>query len=198
MKRLAAVCVVTALSTLALRASAQEPTRALEADLHLGWARQIAPSVDHTYETWSRNGGIAAHGGLVLRSRYFLSPFLDMGYVQLYSSDEEKDVGPPLGTLKSQNSLSAWSLVGGPAVDIGRVRLRAGMGVYRLQVRSTVLGATITPTELDLGYLVTLGVTLWRSERWKLGLETRAFLISEAETGAVSLGVCGGWDTVRW
>ena len=182
----------------AWQTSAQEPRRALEADLHLGWTRQIAPSVDHTYETWSRNGGIALHAGILLRSPYFLSPFLDVGYVQLYSSDEEKDLGAPLGTVKSQNSLSAWSLVGGPAVDIGRVRVRAGIGMYRLQVRSTILGTTITPAELDLGYLVTLGVMLWRSDRWKVGLESRALLIAEAETAAVSLGFCGAWDTVKW
>jgi hypothetical protein len=190
------LCGSLVLSDAALAAA--EPSNALEVDLFAGWARQIAPSVDHAQETWSRNGGLSVQGGFLLRTSYFLSPFVDLGYLQLYAADETRDLGAPLGQVESESSLSALSLSLGPAFDLGRFRARAGMGVYRLRVESTVLERTITPAEYDLGYLLTLSGALWRSGRWSVGIELRAYLIAEAETGGAALGVTGSWDAVRW
>lgn len=196
--RLAAVLLSALCSTIAIGAHAQEsPRSAIEAGGFVGYGRMLAPSVDHDREQWSRSGGAQVSAMVLYRSPHFLSPYLEVGYAQLYASRESVDT-PDLGTLESDNSLSALSLVGGPALDLWRFRIRGGVGLYRVHVHSTVLGVTIDPAEYDLGWFASAGGHVYRSPHLRLGFELRSLLISEASTVCVGLGLTGTGDVLSW
>ena len=170
---------------------------ALELSTSLEYGRMIAPSVDPSRELSARNGGPAIGVAASFRSPYFLAPFLDVGYAQLYTSEEQRTLASGVA-LRSQNSLSTiWGQVGAGG-DIWRFRLRAGLGVYRLRVQSEVLGVTISPTEIDYGYSLSVAGFLYDSGRLRIGADAHLFLIAEAETANVALGVTVAGDAVSW
>jgi hypothetical protein len=86
----------------------------------------------------------------------------------------------------------------GAGVDIWRLRLRAGLGIYRLRVQSEVLGITIVPTELDYGYSLSAAGFLYDSGRLRIGVDAHLFLIAEAETASVAFGLTLAGDAVSW
>jgi hypothetical protein len=173
------------------------PRYALEMSTSIEYGRMIAPAVDHSHELSARNGGAVIGLAASFRSPYFLAPFIDVGYAQLYSSEEQRVLAS--GTLlRSQNSLSTiWGQVGA-GLDVWRLRVRAGLGVYRLRVQSEVLGITITPTELDYGYSLSVSGFFYDSGRLRIGADAHLFLISEAETASVALGLTVAGDAVCW
>jgi hypothetical protein len=194
--------VALALGLLSLgvaRAAGAEPRSryALELSTSIEYGRMIAPSVDHSHELAARNGGAVIGLSTSFRSPYFLAPFIDVGYAQLYGSREQRILasGAP---LRAQSSLSTiWGQVGA-GVDIWRLRLRAGLGVYRLRVQSEVLGITITPTELDYGYSLSVAGFFYDSGRMRIGADAHLFLIAEAETASVAFGFTVAGDAVCW
>lgn len=191
-----AVCAAVALGSSAAVAE-KPPPSALEAGAFLGYGRMLAPAVDHSHELSARNGGIAASAVVLYRSPHFLSPFLEIGYAQLYASQERIDTAD-LGTLESDNHLSALSFAAGPALDVWRLRLRAGMGIYRVIVESAIAGVTITPAENDLGWLASAAAYPYQRPGLRIGLEARALLISEASTAVIALGVTASGDALTW
>jgi hypothetical protein len=183
----------------ATRTAGAEPRSryALELSTSLEYGRMIAPAVDHSHELSAWNGGPTIGFAAALHSPYFLAPFIDVGYARLYSSEEQRTLasGAP---LRSQSSLSTiWGQVGA-GLDVWRLRVRAGLGVYRLRVQSEVLGVTITPTELDYGYSLSLAGFLYDSGRLRIGADAHLFLIAEAETASVALGLTVAGDAVSW
>jgi hypothetical protein len=191
--------VLELLVCLASAARAEtRPTKALEVGATGGYSWMLRVEDSDAVRVWSRNGGEAVSAYVLYRSPYFLSPFIDVGYFPLYASQETRAVGAPFGTLASDNKLGTWAFIAGPALDVWRLRFRAGLGAYRLQVRSTVLGQTITPSELDGGYM--FGVSGWflvRS-RVRVGLDARVGLIVEADTPLLALGATIGGDALTW
>ena len=175
-----------------------EPSKFLEVGVFGGHSWSLRVHTENEQRVASRNGGEAFAAYALFRSPYFLSPYIDVGYYPLYASQETRDVGPPFGTLRSTNSLSSWALVAGPAFDVWQLRFRAGMGVYRLQVRSTVLGETITPSELDGGYLFAVSGWFLVRSRVRVGLEGRLGLIVEADVPMLALGATIAGDALTW
>lgn len=179
-------------------ARAEAPDRFLEVGVFGGHSFQLRVHQENEARTWSKNGGEAFAAYALFRSPYFLSPWVDVGYFPLYASQETREVGPPFGTLHSTNSLTTLAFTAGPAFDVWRLRIRAGMGAYRLQVRSTVLGETITPSELDGGYVFALSGWFLMRSRVRVGLEARLGLIVEADLPFLALGATVGGDALTW
>lgn len=198
MKRFLPVACASAIVLAAPSAIAQTaPASAIEWGGFLGYNRMVAPSVDHDRELSATNGGITGAALILYRSRHILSPFLELGYVNIYASRERTDV-PGYGTLESENSLDAWSLIFGPALDVGPVRMRGGIGFYRLQVESTVLGKTINPVEYDLGWFASVQATVFKAGGVSFAPEVRALLISEASTATIAIGLSGRGNLLSW
>jgi hypothetical protein len=65
-------------------------------------------------------------------------------------------------------------------------------------VRSTVLGETITPTELDGGYMFAVSGWFLVRSRVRVGLEARLGLIVEADMPMLALGATIGGDALTW
>ncbi len=172
---------------------------ALELNLFTGYNRMYLPTPAHRGEVSQRDGGLAVSGGAALRWPYFLSPFVDVNYHSLLRSTDQVDLGPSLGgPALANNSLSAVGLIGGAAFHVWRLRLRGGLGLAFVQVHSKLNGVQLNSSERDMGYFFALGGYVWRSRRFKVGIEARTTLILNANIGFVSLGVTGSADTFRW
>jgi hypothetical protein len=171
---------------------------AIELSVHAAFARTLTARPNVNREIESTPGGPHVAVSVLYRSRYFLSPFVDVSTTRLYASRERVDIGSAGGIVVSDNRLRANGAVVGAALDLARLRLQAGLGVYQLAVTSTVLGRTIRPKELAMGYLFALSGAFLRTERARLALEMRVGVIDEAATHFVTFGVTGAFDAVQF
>jgi hypothetical protein len=176
-----------------------EKPYAIELDLFTGYNRLYLPRPARRGEVSRRDGGIAVGIGAVFRSRYFLSPFLDVHYHSLLRSTDQVDLGPALGgAMVANNSLSTLDAVAGAALDVWRIRVRGGVALAFVFVHSTINGVTLRSSERDMGYFLGIGGYLWQSKRFKVGIEARTMLILNANIGFVSLGVTAAGDVFSW
>ncbi len=176
-----------------------EKPYAIELDLFAGYNRLYLPRPSRRGEVSKRDGGIALGIGAVFRTKYFLSPFFDVHYHSLLRSTDQVDLGAGLGgpTL-ANNSLSTLDAVTGAALDVWRIRVRAGVALAFVMVHSTLNGDTLRSTERDMGYFFGLGGYLLQSKRFKVGIEARTMLILNANIGFVSLGATVAGDVFNW
>ncbi len=170
----------------------------IELTLFGGYNRQLASGLERSGEISARNGGGAIAGGIVLRSPYFVSPFVDIGYYQLYSSRENVDLGAAGGKTVAASALSTFGFMVGPAVDIWRFRVKAAIGVYNVHVTSTVLGKTTSPDEIDLGYMLAVSGYFLKTPLIQVGAEVRGGIITEADTGFMSFGFTVSGKPISW
>ena len=186
-----------ALATLAPAAAlgAEPPKRAVEVDAFGGLLKRNGLSVPD--DTSTRNGGAALALGVHYRTRYFLAPFVEAGYYSLAASDRVVDLGS--GPALVLNSSWAFGFMGGAALDVWRVRLRAGLGAYDLFVRTVTTGASAarsTVSELDFGYVASASVYPLVRDRFRVGVEARVGLVVEAQVGFLAVGVTLGGDAI--
>jgi hypothetical protein len=171
----------------------------LELNLFTGYNRLYLPRPSRRGEVSERDGGFAFGIGAMVRPKYFLKPFLDFHYNSLLRSTDQVDLGPALGgaTLAS-NSLSTLGAIAGAGLDVWRIRVRGGIALAFVWVRSTVNGVKLSSTERDMGYFLGVGGYVWQSKRFKVGIEARTMLILNANIGFVSLGATASGDAVSW
>lgn len=146
----------------------------------------------------TRRVGSAVAFSVTYRTPYFLSPFVDVTYYPLYDRTRFVDLGDAGGRSTADGALSAVGFMGGVALDLLRLRLRAGVGTYDVLVRSSVLGSTIRSAESDMGYLVALDGYLFKTPRFRVGLEVRAAFIVEADVTSVGIGLTFSGDALRF
>ena len=190
---LAAVAALAALAP-ASALGAEPAKRALELDVFGGLLKRNGLSVSDDRST--RNGGAALAFAAHYRSGYFLAPFLEAAYYSLAASDRVLDLGS--GPTLVLNRSWAFGFTGGVALDVWRVRLRAGLGAYDLFVRTVTPGARSTVSELDFGYLAGASVYPLVRDRWRVGIEARVGLVVEAQIGFLSLGATLGGDAISF
>lgn len=166
--------------------------------MQAGYGFMVEPKVDHAGETWSRNGGPGGGVRVLLRTTYFLSPFLDVQFQPLYRSSAQVDLGALGGLTGADRSLRALGVIAGGAFDVWRLRLAAGIGEYRVLVRSTMNGRTMATGEWDMGYLFSATGFVWTSDWFKVGLESRVGIITDAGTSFISVGAVAAGDLLRW
>lgn len=193
--------LVALLAVRAARADDAPPRpyrHALEVGTYYGIARTLAPKVAHGTERSSHNGGSTLALDLTYRTPYFLSPFIDLSYVPLYSGESNVDLGGGLGVAHAVSSVHAFGVVAGPGFDVWRLRARAGIGAYDVIVHAAARGETAHAAELDLGYAFSIGGFLLKRDRFRIGLEGRLLVIADASMTAGSLGLTIGFDPVRF
>jgi len=208
-RALALVAVLVATSA----ARAQEPVtpsevptpHAWELDGFAGYGQLAWPALDTASTTWS-NGNAAFALGVAYRGPHFTHPFLELSYVPIIASGAAARVtgtgeGAPVITGFASNSSWAWGLALGPGWDLDRFRLRAGVGLYDLQVRTTVSGQTNTSSGIHIGFLAAASAMVWQPDPFALGLEARLVALQAPTAGIYQsmwqVGVTGRWDFVR-
>lgn len=176
---------------------------AWEMDLYVGYGQLAWPALDTATTTWS-NGGPAAALSFAYRGPHFTHPFLDISYVPILASGQYVNVYQPGGgaqTVFASNSSYAIGLLIGPGWDIDWFRIRVGLGLYDVVVKTNVTGTPNTVTQLGLGYFVGLTALIWRPEPFGLGVEARLVGLEQPLTGIYqtmwSVGLSGRWDFAR-
>ncbi len=183
-----ALGALLAIGAMAAPARAQEtPARryGFELAAYGGIDKMITGKGDHIHEIRAQNGGGALAARLLFRAPYFLAPFFDFGYYPLFAADQR----PPIGRARAASKLYAYGAMWGPAFDFWRLRIAAGVGVYNVHTRSTLLGDTIRTQEVDIGYMFTLSGFFVDTAQVRLGTELRAGLTAEADIYFVSYGL---------
>ena len=173
---------------------AEPAKRAFEIDAFGGLLKRSGLSVSD--DTSTRNGGVALALGVHYRSGYFLAPFVEAAYYALAASDRVVDLGG--GPALVLNRSWTFGFMGGVALDVWRVRLRAGLGAYDLFVRTVTPGVRSTVSELDFGYVAGAAVYPLVRDRFRVGVEARVGLVVEAQTGFLSLGATLGGDAISF
>jgi hypothetical protein len=198
MKLIVPIQAALVILSLSFAAAGQDRQSGLELSGYAGWGRMIAPQVEHSHEIDATNGGIEASALLLYHSSHILSPYLETGYARLYSSRERIDLGTELGVVETSSFFTTFWLAAGPALDLGPLRIRGGLGMYQLRVDSTVDGVRIRPSELDLGWFASVSGFPFQYKGISFGPECRLLLISEASTAAIGIGITGRGDLLKW
>jgi hypothetical protein len=195
----AALLVVTAATTTAHA----DPRSAWEADLFAGYGQLAFPGVDTTNVSWS-NGGPAAALSAAFRGPHFTHPFVDLSYIPILSSGRDVSTTTQGGAVESafvRSSSWAWGLALGPGWDVDWLRIRVGVGLYDIFVKTELDGRSDTATQLSLGFLAGLGAMVWRAEPFAVGIEARLVAHQHPIAGIYqsmwSIGVSGRWDFSR-
>jgi hypothetical protein len=195
----AALVGVTAATTTAHA----DPTSAWEADVFAGYGQVAFPSLDTTNVSWS-NGGPAAALSAAFRGPHFTHPFVDLSYIPILSSGRDVSTTTQAGAVESafvRDSSWAWGLAIGPGWDVDWLRIRVGVGLYDIFVKTEIEGRSDTATQLSLGFLAGLGAMVWRAEPFAVGIEARLVALQHPIAGIYqsmwSIGVSGRWDFSR-
>lgn len=201
MTRASALSVVVIAAVLALtqRARAQEPaatatspapSTALEVSLRagasLGLSFRSDPISDETADL-----GAAAGLGVLLRTRYFLAPELDVSYAMLFRGHGFAASG------SADGAIDALSVSFGPAIDVAPwLRIRAGVALSWILVSATVDGSRASTSSLQMGYVFGVSSLFLSAGRFRAGLDLRAMLVTEASMMGITFGVIGTFDAV--
>jgi hypothetical protein len=176
------------------------PRHFWELDPFAGYGQIGYPAVDTSSTTWW-NGGPGFALSVAYRGPHFTHPFLDIAYVPIISSGRHAYDPRTGGTLYASNSSSAIGLIIGPGFDISWFRIRAGLGLYSVSVRTTVDGVENKASQTSLGFLVSAAGMVWRPDPFALGVEARLAMLQSPTAGIYQLswvaGLTGRWDFAR-
>jgi len=183
-------------------APAEKAHYAWEVDLYGGYGQLAFPAIDTSNLAWY-NGGPSFALTFAYRGEHFTHPFVDISYVPILSSGAYVNVATSAGvqTVFASNSSYALGLVLGPGWDIDWFRVRVGVGLYDLVVKTNVSGTPATVSQLSVGFMASLSAFVWRPEPFALGVEGRMVALNFPTSGIYqsmwSVGLTGRWDFVR-
>lgn len=188
------VCALMLAALLGPRlARAEQRPIQVEASASFGFTRASSSTFGGDARTAVQNGGPSLTAHVAVRFRHPVMPFLEVGATPIFRSDDAVDLGARGGATTAYNHLSASWVIAGPEVPIGPVRAWAGLGAYRLAVRSTVLGTTATSSDVSLGYGFGARLDLLSRASLRVGVGARLLLLSEAEIVAYQGALFIGW-----
>jgi hypothetical protein len=123
------------------------------------------------------------------RSKYFLDPFIAVGYATLASGRSALPDGPWGAGGVVEQHLGIWTISPGITSDIWRFRLRFGLGVAIVVQSFSFLGDDTTSTQNPLVTQFGLGFNMFDDDRFRLDLESRAILATGADIRFVTFDV---------
>jgi len=141
-----------------------------------------------------RRVGFYGEAGVAYRSKYFLDPFVSVGYGTLASGDTtlpDSKYGSG-GTLHQH--LGTWLLSPGVTSDIWRFRLRFGIGIAVVKQSFRFQGENNTATQLPLAWEAGLGFNFYKIPRFRLDAEARFVQAKGADVSFWMLGLTGRGD----
>ncbi|HEX2669585.1 MAG TPA: hypothetical protein VHM25_01875 [Polyangiaceae bacterium] len=145
-----------------------------------------------------RRVGFYGEAGVAYRSKYFLDPFVSVGYGTLASGDTtlpDSKYGSG-GTLHQH--LGTWLLSPGVTTDIWRFRLRFGIGIAVVKQSFRFQGENNTATQLPLVWEAGLGFNFYKVPRFRLDAEARFVEAKGADVSFWMLGITGRGDVATF
>jgi hypothetical protein len=198
---LALAATTTAARAADVQGAATERT-AWELDLFAGYGQLAFPTDQLSSFAWY-NGGPAISVTVAYRGEHFTHPFVDISYVPILSSGQYVNIIDSTGphSIYATNSSYAIGLAVGPGFDIDWFRVRAGVGIYDIFVKTDASGVPSTVTQLGVGFMASLSALVWRPDPFALGIEARMVGLSMPTSGIYqsmwSAGITGRWDFAR-
>ena len=152
-----------------------------------------------------RRVGAYGEGGVAYRSKYFVDPFISVGYATLASGDTtlpDSDTlldGQPVysgGTLHQH--LGLWLISPGVTTDIWRFRLRFGIGVAVVKQSYRFHGDNTVGTQLPVAWQAGLGFNFYQVPRFRLDGEARFVQAKGADVTFWTLGLTARGDVITF
>jgi hypothetical protein len=142
--------------------------------------------------------GIFGEGAVAYRSKYFLDPFLSVGYASLASGDTQVPPGPygAGGTLEQH--LGAWTISPGITTDIWRFRPRLALGISVVVQKFGFNGEEHSSTQTPLVTQLGLGFNAYADRWFRVDIESRAILITGADVNFVTLDLVLRGDAIHF
>jgi hypothetical protein len=131
-------------------------------------------------ESFSR-AGVYGELGIAYRSKYFVDPFLTVGYGTLARGTSDLPDGTWGAGGAVEQDLGAWVISPGITTDIWRFRPRIGFGLAVVVQRFEFQGETHSSTQLPLVTQLGLGFNAFDDGRFRLDVETRGILAPGAD-----------------
>ena len=152
-----------------------------------------------------RRVGAYGEAGVAYRSKYFLDPFVSVGYGSLASGDTtlpDSDTlinGEPAYTAGTVHQhLGMWLISPGVTADIWRFRLRFGIGLGIVKESNRFHGEGNTATQLPLAWQTGLAFNCYQVPRFRLDAEARFVQAKGADVTFWTIGVTGRGDLVTF
>lgn len=184
---------------LAAQVAATAPRHVLEADLHFGFTMDFGDqAIQELAIADNRKGGTLSFGA-VYKTRYFLSPFVDVGYTAASAGGTLVPAYQTGGPAIADQRLSVWNVSSGLAFDTWRLRLQCGLGFGIVVVRTRLDGDESRADRAGPLAFFAIGLDLVRAPRFALALKGRALLSSQhLDVQVVSLGLEIRGDLLRF
>jgi hypothetical protein len=155
------------------------------------------PAMPEATESF-RRVGIYGGLGVAFRSRYFLDPFLSVGYGTLASGDTALPDGVwgEGGTLSQR--LDTWLVSPGVTADLFRFRLRLGLGLAIVVQHYGFDGEQTTTTQFPLAGQVGIGFMVLERQRFRLDVESTFVHAAGADVTFAVFGVTARGDLLTF
>jgi len=164
----------------------------------------IAPTVAHgepanpQLTNSFRRVGVYGEAGVAYRSKYFLDPFVSLGYATLASGDTTlPDTKYGTGGTLHQH-LGTWLISPGVTTDLWRFRLRFGIGLAVIKQSFRFHGEDNTATQLPLMWQAGVGFNFYKIPRFRLDAEARFVEAKGADVSFWMLGITGRGDVATF
>jgi hypothetical protein len=149
-----------------------------------------------------RRVGIYGEAGVAYRSKYFLDPFISVGYGSLASGKTELPDAAyggefhPGGTLHQH--LGEWVISPGVTTDIWRFRLRFGIGIAIVKQSNRYQGDNHTATQMPLAWQAGLAFNVYKIPRFRLDADARFVQANGADVTFWALGITARGDLITY
>lgn len=164
-----------------------QPRNVFEASVLLGPSYVFGTPLPNAIS--DRRVGMGGGVALFYRSRYFLTPFVDVGYSILSRGSARVPDFEPGGPGVIDDRLDAWHFSAGAALDVWRLRFRAGVALYLLGVSSKLAGVESSTSDLSVGSLLGVTANVLRARRFFLGLDFVAHNAPQANVHYLRAGL---------
>lgn len=162
-----------------LLAEMATPSHVVEADFHVGLGVAVGEQAVQELAVADRRTGFTVSGALFYKTRYFLSPFLDVGYTAVSAGGTIVPAYQTAGPAIADQRLSLWNASGGLAYHTWRVRFQGGLGFGVVVLRTRLAGDESRGARLGPLPFFGMGIDLVRAPRFELALKLRALLSSQ-------------------
>jgi hypothetical protein len=158
---------------------------------------QGSPAYDAATTSF-RRVGVYSELGVAYRSRYFLDPFISVGYGALASADAQMPAGEwgPAGKL--QQNLGIWFISPGVTTEIWRFRLRLGIGLSVVLEKNSFHSDKNTASQKPFTGQVGLGFNCYETHRFRLDVDARYVKAQGADVSFGMLGVTARGDLITF
>ena len=190
------------LPLLVAQASAPAPapkTHTVEVDLHFGLSYDVGEQAIQELALSDHRFGETFSVAAVYKTRYFLSPFVDVGYSAVSSGGTLVPFYQYGGPAIADQRLSLWNVSSGFAFDTWRLRFQAGLGLGVVVLRARVGADESHSARLAPLALFATSLDLVRAPRFALALKLQALLSSQhLDVQVFSAGLEIRGDLVRF